>query len=804
MNKLSDFINVPTPDAEDARRRRLLSIMLLGVATGTLLALVVLLIVAPMGLAGEQEEVRALGFGIALTLFGVAVTYALNRYVSSELAGTLFVLLLIAMAALSDEPREVVNGRGLLVFTIPILAASVLLRPWASFVAAGLSGLTIIAVGLGVPGHFPNVPAILAFFVLASVSWLSARSLERTLEDARISSEALWASEEQYRQLIETMQEGVWTIDQDAYTTFVNPRMAEMLGYSVDEMQGKHLFSFMDESGVEIAKRNLERRQQGIKEEHDFEFVRKDGARIYALVATLPLTDTDGNYIGAIAGVQDITERKRAEDALQQRTAQVRLLFEAGQRLGQSLELEAIFATVHEVISQTMTCNGLVVSSYSQQDNLIRCVALYDEGTPLDVSEFPPIPLEPEGKGTQSVAIRTGESLILADYQKQLQTAQTAYHMDKEKTVAYDKVPADDEITRSALVVPLKSEGRVIGVVQVFSYRVDDFTEDDLNLLEVLAPQIATAMTNALLYQQAQREVDERKRAEAELREHRENLEELVAQRTTELNERVAEVEQLNRGMTNLLEDLQAAHHNVEATATKLQEVNQELEDFAYVVSHDLKAPLRAITQLAGWISTDYADALDAEGQEMLDLLMARTRHMHDLIDGILQYSRVGRLTEEVSSVNLDQLVQETVEMLAPPEHVHIAVKDGLPTVLGERTRLGQVFQNLLSNAVKFMDKPEGQVSIGCVDEGTHWRFSVADNGPGIEEKHYPKVFQMFQTLAPRDQVESTGIGLALVKKIVETWSGRIWLESTVGEGSTFYFTLPKVSVQGTSLRGTK
>jgi signal transduction histidine kinase len=130
--------------------------------------------------------------------------------------------------------------------------------------------------------------------------------------------------------------------------------------------------------------------------------------------------------------------------------------------------------------------------------------------------------------------------------------------------------------------------------------------------------------------------------------------------------------------------------------------------------------------------------------------------------------------------------------MLAPPEHVHIAVKDGLPTVLGERTRLGQVFQNLLSNAVKFMDKPEGQVSIGCVDEGTHWRFSVADNGPGIEEKHYPKVFQMFQTLAPRDQVESTGIGLALVKKIVETWSGRIWLESTVGEGSTFYFTLPK------------
>jgi len=224
----------------------------------------------------------------------------------------------------------------------------------------------------------------------------------------------------------------------------------------------------------------------------------------------------------------------------------------------------------------------------------------------------------------------------------------------------------------------------------------------------------------------------------------------------------------------------------------KLEATNQELDAFAYVVSHDLRAPLRGISQLATWIATDYADTLDTSGQEMVHLLIGRVKRMHNLIEGILRYSRIGRVKEAEKRVNLNQLVRDTIDLLAPPEHVHIAVEDELPTVVGEQTRLEQVFQNLLDNAIKFMDKPAGQICVGCADEGTHWQFSVADNGPGIEKEYYDKVFQMFQTLAPRDEFESAGVGLALVKKIVETWGGRIWVQSTVGEGSTFYFTLPK------------
>lgn len=224
----------------------------------------------------------------------------------------------------------------------------------------------------------------------------------------------------------------------------------------------------------------------------------------------------------------------------------------------------------------------------------------------------------------------------------------------------------------------------------------------------------------------------------------------------------------------------------------ELQSANEELKHFAYVVSHDLKAPLRAIGSLAEWIASDYADKFDDEGREHLRLLVGRARRMDALINGILQYSRVGQAYEERMEVDLDALMHEVIDSLAPPAHIRIEIDTPLPTVHAEHTRMQQVFQNLISNAIKFIDKPQGEVHIGCVTEKKTWKFYVRDNGPGIEQRHFERIFQLFQTLVPRDRVESTGVGLALVKKIIELHQGSVWLESKVGAGSTFFFTLPR------------
>jgi len=227
----------------------------------------------------------------------------------------------------------------------------------------------------------------------------------------------------------------------------------------------------------------------------------------------------------------------------------------------------------------------------------------------------------------------------------------------------------------------------------------------------------------------------------------------------------------------------------------QLEKTNQELKNFAYIVSHDLKAPLRGIKTLVEWITTDYADKLDDNGKEQMNLLASRVARMNNLIDGILQYSRVGRVKGEKATINLNELVTEVVDMIAPPENITITVENELPVIECEKTPIMQVFQNLLSNAVNYMDKPQGQVRIGCVEENGFWKFSVADNGPGIEEKYFEKIFKIFQTLSPRDKIESTGIGLTVVKKIIKMYKGNVWVESEPGNGSTFFFTLPEQGI---------
>ncbi len=176
---------------------------------------------------------------------------------------------------------------------------------------------------------------------------LQVLCISTDITERKKAEQNLKESEKKYRQLIEMAQEGIWLIDKDANTSFVNPSMAKMLGYTVEEMQGKHLYSFMDERGVEISKNNLKRREKGSTEQHDFEFIRKDGKRIYTALETAPILDEEGNYVGAIAGMVDMTERRRSEEELKKHRDQLELLVEK-----RTEKLNAMNITLREEIKE--------------------------------------------------------------------------------------------------------------------------------------------------------------------------------------------------------------------------------------------------------------------------------------------------------------------------------------------------------------------------------------------------------------------------------------------------------------------
>jgi len=247
----------------------------------------------------------------------------------------------------------------------------------------------------------------------------------------------------------------------------------------------------------------------------------------------------------------------------------------------------------------------------------------------------------------------------------------------------------------------------------------------------------------------------------------------------------ITERRRAEENQTQLIKELKT-------TNAKVESINQELKEFAYVISHDLKAPLRGIKTLADWLLTDYGNKLDDSGKQQLNLLQTRVGRMHNLIEGVLRYSRIGRIREKRMQVDLSELVPEITDMVAPPDNITVNIEGRMPVILCEKTSIIQVFENLLSNAIKYMDKPKGEITVGCLEQNDCWLFSVADNGPGIDEKYFGKIFKIFQTLQPRDKFESTGVGLTVIKKIVELFGGKVWVESKLGQGSTFFFTLPK------------
>lgn len=297
--------------------------------------------------------------------------------------------------------------------------------------------------------------------------------------------------------------------------------------------------------------------------------------------------------------------------------------------------------------------------------------------------------------------------------------------------------------SQTASRYPITLAAQPLGVLAVHTSRRRAFTPSDVDFLQ----SVANVLAGAMQYQQAEQSLHE---AKAQL-----------AQMTIALEQR-----------------------------------SKDLDEFAYITSHDLKAPLRGIAHLSQWIEEDIADQLNAENLHHLQLLRGRVYRLEDLIDGLLQYSRAGRLQSQPELVDVAVLLKQVIETLQPPAQFRITIAPEMPTLIAQRSLLKQVFTHLIDNAIKHHPSTYGTVTISVQEQSDSYEFAVADDGAGIAPQFQEKVFAIFQTLQARDTVENTGVGLAIAKRIVESTGGSIRLESQEGHGATFYFTWPKVSAE--------
>ncbi|MBI5957909.1 MAG: GAF domain-containing protein, partial [Chloroflexi bacterium] len=331
----------------------------------------------------------------------------------------------------------------------------------------------------------------------------------REREKQEQTQNTLRENEAKYRQLFEMASDTVLLIDIKSQSILEANRAAcQLYGYSRDDLIQKNIRDISQatpESITDSIQSRLEFVPQHIHR-------KKDGT-------TFPVEIT-GRYFTRqgrevlIVVIRDISERLKIDETIRQHSREVSLLYEAGQRLGRTLDIETIYEALFDVVKRRFQCDGLFVSSYSTTDQLIRCVYARHEGERLNTAEFPPIPLQPTGTGTQSIVIRTGEPMLLGDYQAYMHTSQVHFNIGTSGIRPDDEIPEDGNVTRSALIVPLKLEDRVIGVIQVFSYQLNAYTPKDLEFMSALGPQVSVAAANALLYQEAQNQIAERQRAE--------------------------------------------------------------------------------------------------------------------------------------------------------------------------------------------------------------------------------------------------------------------------------------------------
>lgn len=512
--------------------------------------------------------------------------------------------------------------------------------------------------------------------------------------------------------------------------TQFNHAFERLTGYSADDVIGQHLDILFPEASREESIEKISRTLSGEHwESVEIPILRTDGGIRLALWNSANIYDEDGKtLLATIAQGQDITERKMAEDRL-------RFLSEASAALASSLEYEATLSNVASLAVSTIA-DGCVIHMVGEDGSIEPLAVARSDARKAEWGKelrhiFPKTPDSPFGP---PAVIRTGQSQLYPDISDSMLAALAkgdAVTLDVLRKIGY----------RSAMVVPVWGRDRVLGAISLIcSHSGRHFSQADLALAEELGHRAGIAIENARLYR---------------------------------------EVQSLNEHLRRHAEELQAA--------------NRELEAFSYSVSHDLRAPLRAMDGFSRILVQDYHEHLPQEAQRYLRLVRDSARQMGRLIDDLLMFSRLGRQPVRRQAVLPGAAARQALDDLRPEQEdrrIDITIDD-MPMVWADPALLKQVYANLLSNALKFTRNREvAVIEVGCrrmADENVYF---VKDNGVGFDMRYAEKVFGVFQRLHRAEEYEGTGVGLAIVQRILHRHGGRIWAEAEVDRGAVFYFTV--------------
>jgi PAS domain S-box-containing protein len=562
----------------------------------------------------------------------------------------------------------------------------------------------------------------------------------RDVTERKQAEEALHAAGAYNRRLLEASLDPLVTIGPDGKITDVNQATEAVTGVTRGQLVGDDFLNYFTEP--EKATLGYQKvLAEGLVRDYPLTIRHASGNTTDVLYNATVYRDEKGEVQGVFAAARDITEQKKAQEEIRRRVEQLATINTLGRDLASTYDLPRIFERLSDAIQTILPgTDGLFISLYDARAGLVSSAYGCVGGEAIDPAALPALYLDELANGALGQVIGTHVPLIANDF---------PFPLKDPSAIAESRLVK--ERAQSVLIAPMITQGNLIGVIQVQSNIPNRYSQSDADLLTLPANTAAIAIENARLTDQLRREA-----AELEVQ--------------------------------------------VQARTAELTSANKELEAFAYSVSHDLRAPLRHIDGFIDLLQKKTKSALDEQSQHYMTIIADSAKQMGTLIDDLLSFSRMGRNEMIRSQINLYDLVRGIILEFKPEiegRNIEWQIA-ALPPVSGDRAMLRIAMVNLISNALKFTrPRPQTKIEIGWYNQENldSTVIFVRDNGVGFDMKYADKLFNVFRRLHRVEEFEGTGIGLANVHRIISRHGGKTWAEGEVGQGATFFFSLPISSI---------